>query len=897
VEGFVWSDLPKLANTLAPLWVFDLDGRRIVWANAAALELWAADTVEDLLARDFSDMSQAAVTRFRVALDEVAAGKTHHEQWTLYPRGKPVTIIAGYAGVRLQDGRLGALIEAKASASVDPATLRAVEALHHTNVRVLLFTPEGRPVMQNPSAIRTFGALEEAGDAFARLFTDPAEASRARATVERGEVFSEELALATACGPRWHGLDARRVSDPVAGGALVLVNARDIEDRRAAESMSARAMASQKHFLAAMSHEIRTPLNAVIGFVDLLRGAGLGERERRFAENASLSAQHLLGLVSEVLDVSKMEAAQLQLHAEEIDLEEVLLEAVTMVSGRVRPDVELSYLLADLDCFVVGDPLRIRQIIVNLLGNAAKFTEQGFVRLHLSSARDLDASRLAVDVAVEDSGVGIPDDKLGQLFQPFKQAHGGAYGGTGLGLFLSRGLARLMGGDIEVSSTEGLGSSFSVTLVLGRGHPRGVPEALSGRRVLALTRDDELDRLFYDRFLGSGVTLVRPPSADPAGALRAALGPERVDAIILDFETFPEACAITCGLRAALPDTPLLGLSSASGPEPHDASVDATLPKPFSFHRLTKLLAELIDSPRGAGHAADLASSGMKVLVVEDVEMNVELMRELFRSSFGLDFAVASDGLDAVEKVKHGAFDLVFMDLQLPRLDGIEATRRIRALGITVPIVALTANALSEDVERARAAGMDGYLTKPVRRVDVERELRRRPRAAGAPAAIPPPPRRSSRPLGRPAAGTLRLSLRPDAAPRPEAALLPGLVARGLAPPTIVPATECPPTIPPLSERARRHFVDSFGPGRVDRLFGLASAGVRAKLADLQQARDLRSTDDMRAALHALRGILLNCGLDDLAARAGDLERAARTGHHPEAALLDALGVELGSFA
>jgi signal transduction histidine kinase/CheY-like chemotaxis protein len=887
MDGLVWGDLPKLGNMLAPLWVFDLDRRRIVWANAAALDLWAADRLEDLLARDFSDMSQAAVTRFRAALADVAAGKTVHEQWTLYPRGKPTTIIAGYAGVRLEDGRLAALIEAKASASVDPATLRAVEALHHTQVRVMLFTPEGRVVMQNPAAMQTFGTIAEAGDAFAGLFVDLEEASLARATVERGEVYSSELPLTAAGGPRWHGFEARRVSDPVTGGSLVLVNARDIEDRRAAESTTARAMASQRRFLATMSHEIRTPLNAVVGFVDLLREAPLGERERRFAENASLSAQHLLALVSEVLDFSKMEADQLELHVEEVDLEEVLLEAVTMVSGRVRPAVELSYLLADLDCYVLGDPLRIRQIVVNLLGNAAKFTEEGFVRLEMAAAEDFDGARVAIEVAVEDSGVGIPDDKLGQLFQPFKQAHGGAYGGTGLGLFLSRGLARLMGGDVEVSSTEGLGSRISARLVLGRGRPRGVPDALAGRRVLALTQDEELARLFDDRFRGSRTAVLTPPSADPEGVVQAALDAGGIDAVVLDFETCPDAPAVAAGLRAALADTPLVGLSGASSSDPGDELVDVSLPKPFSFHRLTKLLADLVVSRGGAGGAPDLAASGMKVLVVEDVEMNVQLMRALFQSAFGFNFTVAADGLDAVEKVVHAAFDLVFMDLQLPHLDGIEATRRIRALGISVPIVALTANALAEDMDRARAAGMNGYVTKPVRRADLERELRRA--MPGAAAAVSPPPRRSSRPLGRPASGTVRLSSRPQPTLSPA-------TSRGERTTPAIQVSARLPTIPPVSERARRHFAASYDANRVERFFGLAREGVRTKVDDLQRARAAGSITDAGAALHALRGILLNCGLDDLAARTRELEHAARTGGDLDATALDALCAELATF-
>jgi CheY-like chemotaxis protein len=279
----------------------------------------------------------------------------------------------------------------------------------------------------------------------------------------------------------------------------------------------------------------------------------------------------------------------------------------------------------------------------------------------------------------------------------------------------------------------------------------------------------------------------------------------------------------------------------------------------------------------------------MKVLVVEDVEMNIGLMREVFQLWFGIGFTVARDGLEAVEKIKTGGFDLVFMDLQLPRLGGIEATRRVRELGLTVPIVALTANALSEDVERARAAGMNGYITKPVRRAELTRALYRH--VPGAPASEPTPRPHVSPPAkGPPRArlsGTVRLSLPPAMLSRRRTQELSAQVP--LPPKT----AEVVITPEPLRDRARRHFEATFGPTRVERLLMLSMDGVRAKMIELHGACAEDERAGIAAALHGIRGVLLNSGLDELGDRVGELEREAKDGRapHPDklARLLEAL--------
>ena len=854
----------------APLWVFDVEARGMVWANPAGLELWGAANLDELRARDFSDMSDAAVTRFRAALARMAAGEVLHEQWTLYPKGKPTTVSVTRVAIELEDGSLASLQEAQPAALVDPETLRAVEALHHTQLRIALFRRDGAIVLENPAASSTFGLLEGGPerDSFAALFDDAEDAARARVILAEGAVYSAEVPLATVGGARWHGIDARTVLDPVTGAPLTLVNARDIEDRRSAEAALLRSVESQKRFLAAISHEIRTPLNSVVGFVELLRGTQLNERQRRFAGNAHLSAQHLLALVTDVLDVSKVQAEQLELARDELDLEDVLVESVVIASTRVRPGVDLSYSLPELDSAVIGDRVRLTQIFVNLLGNAAKFTETGFVRLRLVERESAGPEgAVSLEVTIEDSGIGIPEAKLPDLFTAFGQAHGSKLGGTGLGLFLSRSLARLMGGDIRVESAVGSGSRFTVALTLPRGASRTEGRGLAGQRVLLLTRDEGLALVLSEGFHGWGAEIVTSPAPTTSDALRLCLDTgARCDVIVLDFELSPSARAIAALLREHCPKAKLVGLLAR--PEGDSLPVDVVMTKPFSFYRLTKLLEAASAGLAEVPEAGDLR--GMRVLVAEDVDMNIDLLREMFQSWYGLGFDVARDGEEAVAKVRANGYDLVLMDLQMPRVDGVEATRRIREAGLRVPIVALTASAMSDDMERARAAGVDGYMTKPVRRLELTRALQRYAPAQDEGSRLSRPPR-----VARPS------SVVPVHVRAPSLGLL-----RDAASP-----------VADLVAIARAHFESIFDSTRAQRLVASSSQGVRSGLERLDEVRAAGDLEELGRALHALKGLLLNSGLLAHGERASELEQLARAGRAPEPTVLDQLAAELRPYS
>jgi hypothetical protein len=508
--------------------------------------------------------------------------------------------------------------------------------------------------------------------------------------------------------------------------------------RKAAEA----ANRAKSAFLANMSHEIRTPMNGVVGMAELLCDTALTEEQRLFAETIRSSGEALLVIINDILDYSKIEAERLTLRPEPFDLERTIHEVTMLLQPRAREKgIDL---MIDFDMFLptrfVGDPGRLRQVLTNLIGNAVKFTERGHVLTRVVGVEDGDG-RQTLHVTVEDTGIGIAPDYLDHIFGEFNQVEderNRKFEGTGLGLAITRRLIEHMGGAVWVDSTLGEGSSFGFRVTLPVAEDAGpVKVPLAVRRVIAVD-DQFINRTILERQLvpcGIEVTLCR------SGAeVLARLAEDAEYDVLLTDHAMPEMDGVQLldQVRVAGHTLPVMLLSSnpmGLGTLAQDFA--AILQKPILrsdlYRHLQALTAPAVAEVIEAAPPARADLRQMRVLAAEDNRTNQLVFQKMVRE-MDIDLRFADNGRIAVEMFQSFQPDLIFMDISMPEMDGKEAARAIRALGSQVPIVALTAHAMDGDAEGILAAGIDRYLTKPLRKAAIEGAL-----TEFCPAGTPPP--------------------------------------------------------------------------------------------------------------------------------------------------------------
>ena len=736
---------------------------RIVTANRAVVTQLGF-SVAELVGKAITDIESSLQDVFywedvrngQYADIETQEGEYLRSDGSLLPVRKSVHLVAGTDGPLLVVQATGIKAQHQIEDDLAQATSQLRATLESTGNGILVIDLHGRIASMNRLFSQMWGIPEDLllgrddGAVFAfvvgRVVAPQALANRLREIVghdETLELFDLADGRVFECKSRPQYL-GERIIGRVFGFSDITGRIRIEQELKAAFAKAEAANRAKSDFLAMMSHEIRTPMNGVMGMTALLLDTALDDEQRRHLETIRSCADALLSIINDILDFSKIEVRKLELEAINFNLLALLEELSDLYGLRAaEKDIEFTWHVEPaVPVLLRGDPGRVRQILTNLVGNAVKFTPAGSVAVQIGIDHETD-QRVALRVAVSDTGIGVSADAMERIFDPFEQVDSSTtrkYGGTGLGLAITKQLVELMGGSIGIASEEGRGATFSFSLDLQKQPPGSREPAIPGIEHLAGLRGTTI-LVVDDNAVTRArlVTLLAQWGFVADGAGDAAEGLARIDAQRL--VGAPYRCVL---IDMMMPSADGESLGQHIRDDPANAATSLVFCTPAGFRgdvsRLAQmgfaaylhkpirrsvlldcLLSVLTTLPREAQGpivtGRSLAAAGgrpVRLLVAEDNAINATVLLGILKKIGYAQVDSADDGIAAIAAMERHAYDLILMDCQMPNLDGYEATRRLRRAGVKVPIIAMTAHAMSGDREKCLAAGMDDYLTKPI---------------------------------------------------------------------------------------------------------------------------------------------------------------------------------------
>jgi len=601
------------------------------------------------------------------------------------------------------------------------------------------------------------------------------------------------------------------------------------------------SLSNEKRFIASVSHELRTPLTAILGYSELLDDTALNNKQKRYLDSIIQSSNHLLSLVSDLLDVAKIGDNRIELSPREIDLDDVLNDCANLIRSRIKAGVDFIVDIPMLEYKIYADDKRLKQIFINLLSNAAKFTKKGSIRFYIKDIQDVDEDKLKISVNVDDTGNGIPEEVSQTLFDPFQSTD--KTQGTGLGLYISQQIAGMMDGEIVVESEPEVGSSFQVTLVLKKSSKKEIGKALKKANVMMFAKRDKFVGKLSKEFMNLGVNFQNYNIIEgdiTSSLIQMVASGKFYDIAIFDVDMFKNHTTDIAGTLKAINNHIKIIALEGSDHDKNLSEFDMVLNKPIAYQRFIKYVEEVY-SKEFFDSDDEIDYSKLNILIVEDVELNREYEKEMLNNFFSISCDTAENGAIAVEKVRKGDYDAVLMDMRMPVMDGLEATRKIREFDKKTPIICMSANVYKEDKLAAEEAGMNDFIEKPLERADIESKLLKI--------------------IHNEFDDIEKQTLEPKY--EEEESKVVETDSNGCS---------------NMKTIALNHLKNNFNDSVSNRLFNKALNSITEYVRRINTNFKEKNIKELVEDFHALKGVLSNIGIKDLASKAGELQKISEKG-------------------